>query len=842
MSLASLASNITVAQNPVQKAEQFYLRSQFDSSLRYLKISEFQFIGSGNDSMAYVIRNRIARILLLTDKSDSAFSLLKSNRQQITKRYGTENELISICNDLLGDWYMSVSDAETALTYYQKSYKNRIGLYKPGHPHISFSLANLARYRNFKIDIDSALYYAEKAYIHFNKNLPIDWDFPYERILLEHAYAVKIGMISSNRTNPKNLDPIRRLFFDAADYIKQKYNPHALQLVSVYRNIGNTYTDEVIYPVVSNSQRKLLFESALKYYDMGISIVSNIHSETSLEMSTLYYVKALVYDYSYRHDSLDQVINNHDTAIAVLIKEYRYNDIFSDSILLSCNYKYNLMTLITTKAFYYWRLYTASKQIEYLKKAYKLQKYAVSLWHFIIEEFENPYANRLMRIYNGKIFDMLIEWAWELHKYENNDQYLIDIFKYSELSKRSLQNKLLLNAGVPQIKSGSPSVIVPKDIQNKLPDDNTLYLDFFDSTMVMAISREKFIVKRINNLVKPDYLLATYQRAMKINDVRQYQDVTSKIYNTYLRPILDEVGFKQGDLIVSPDGIMSKISIAGLVTDTLTSATDFRKLSYAGLKYNIRYVLSGENLLNSQSVKNIDEVSFTGFVPEIKNHSSLPFSLKLVKEMQGKVAGTFYYGKDATASQFYSQSDKFGILHLASHAEADESVSANSRIYFSDNKHSNTITLDSLYRMNMSGCLAVLSACETNLGRKEYGEGTMNFARAFIYSGFKSTITTQWKVDDRSTASILKMFYNNLIDDIPLSSSLIIAQRTYLRECNTSIEANPIYWSGIILTGADGEISVKTDTSYYKWLVLSGLALVVIISTTIVYSKNNRHP
>jgi len=58
--------------------------------------------------------------------------------------------------------------------------------------------------------------------------------------------------------------------------------------------------------------------------------------------------------------------------------------------------------------------------------------------------------------------------------------------------------------------------------------------------------------------------------------------------------------------------------------------------------------------------------------------------------------------------------------------------------------------------------LVVLSACETALGRFVRGEGLVGLARAFMYAGSPTVITTLWKVDDKATARLMVKFYNNL--------------------------------------------------------------------------------
>jgi CHAT domain-containing protein/Tfp pilus assembly protein PilF len=118
--------------------------------------------------------------------------------------------------------------------------------------------------------------------------------------------------------------------------------------------------------------------------------------------------------------------------------------------------------------------------------------------------------------------------------------------------------------------------------------------------------------------------------------------------------------------------------------------------------------------------------------------------------------------------------------------------------------------------MDLSGLeLAVLSACETGLGKQAGGEGLLGLQRAFSVAGCRSVVASLWKVDDRATQTLMAAFYRVWWGKKVVSrvEALRQAQLSLLREGVRGMVRDPLpakekdnrlppfYWAAFVLSG-----------------------------------------
>ena len=103
--------------------------------------------------------------------------------------------------------------------------------------------------------------------------------------------------------------------------------------------------------------------------------------------------------------------------------------------------------------------------------------------------------------------------------------------------------------------------------------------------------------------------------------------------------------------------------------------------------------------------------------------------------------------------------------------------------------------------LNLYGTdLVTISACQSGVGTIEMGDGIYGLRRALSIAGAKATMLSLWKVDDRGTAAVMKLFYKNLSNGYSPEKSLKLTQASLRKHKNLEFR-NPYIWASFQLYG-----------------------------------------
>ena len=335
----------------------------------------------------------------------------------------------------------------------------------------------------------------------------------------------------------------------------------------------------------------------------------------------------------------------------------------------------------------------------------------------------------------------------------------------------------------------------------------------------LLVSKDKTIPFVVPNTPETLINLKEYQQLISKplsnkKEMNRFNEVAYKLYTSLFPSAELRELIKNKKLSIVQDVSLENIPFEALITNK-------EQQRYLIEDCDINYFYSSSFLAfnNKQKRKNDDSISL--FAPinfEDKELTSIDNSKNEVETIENILGGDLYWHKKASKYNFLKNTTSSKIIHLATHA----SSIGNPQIHFQDS----ILQLHELYTYKNNADLVVLSACETNIGEVKKGEGTLNLARGFFYSGAKSVISSLWNVNDQSTSYLMKEFYTNLSSGKSKISSISEAKRSYLQQHQLS-ERSPYYWASFVLIG-DAETPLGNNIILY-YTVFGILLLVVII-------------
>lgn len=306
------------------------------------------------------------------------------------------------------------------------------------------------------------------------------------------------------------------------------------------------------------------------------------------------------------------------------------------------------------------------------------------------------------------------------------------------------------------------------------------------------------------------------------NDVLSYTKIGYEVFNTLFPTKEIQEVIKNKQLRIIPDNYLNYIPFEALVTSSDSKIRPKYLIEESEISYGYSNSFLN-NLLNTLPISK-KKISSLGLAPNtFKKLGLAPLenSMTEVSNVYNLFSGETFTNQKASKKQFLDRLQYHNIIHLATHADAMDSISP--WIGFSDEK----LNLDELYLTKNKADLVVLSGCNTLLGQQEIGEGVMSLARGFFHSGAKSVVSSLWNVDDRSTAYIMDHFYKNLKNQQTKPKALREAKLSYLKNSSLS-ESSPHYWATFVLLGDSSPIVSSSFISTYWLFLLISIGIILL--------------
>lgn len=384
--------------------------------------------------------------------------------------------------------------------------------------------------------------------------------------------------------------------------------------------------------------------------------------------------------------------------------------------------------------------------------------------------------------------------------------------------------------------------------------ENESIIEYFvgqHDIFVFVVNKEAFFVEKVANDFKLNERvkqmrdgLYNYWALPSSSDEaykrykRLYEQSAHKLYQKLIAPIKDKL---KGKLIIIPDGEINFIPFDALITEA-----NMNKKSYLIQDYQTSYNYSVTSYLQLLEKELVDvKKNVIAFAPNFNDQSennsiayrrsglgNLKYNIPEVEMISDLLETNLFIKDKATKSQFITSVKDYKVIHLSTHAKANDKYGDYSYIAFSKTVDSSGVLEDKLYarelyNININADMVVLSACETGIGEIKKGEGIISLARAFTYAGAQSTVTSLWNVNDAQTAKLMQLFYKNIKDGLPKDEALRKAKLYYIE--NEELTA-PYFWAAFIPAGNMEPINFQDNTLLY--VIGVGLFLLLLILFT----------
>ena len=292
-------------------------------------------------------------------------------------------------------------------------------------------------------------------------------------------------------------------------------------------------------------------------------------------------------------------------------------------------------------------------------------------------------------------------------------------------------------------------------------------------------------------------------------------------YSLYHR-MFSPFDLNSGRVIICEDN--SLVPFEAFSADSLSPRFLIRDYSFSYV-YSAQYLMSSYNHISGTG-------DFLGIAPvNFGGGTGLP-DLNLSDVSARKCAGQYGQSKlllykKANRLNFMHDVSRYNTATILTHAQA-EGGDEEPVLFMSDS----VIHLSELQMLNRPATkLIVLSACQTNAGKNQSGEGVYSLARGFSSAGIPSVAATQWVADDQAIYAISEKFNEFIAGGMNKDEALQKAKLFFMDQ-GSKKNTLPFYWADLILIGNSDPIEFSEKIKW-KWaeplLILSLIVILVLV-------------
>ena len=708
--------------------------------------------------------NDLGLVYAQTDE-DKALEYYDKALAVYEKLHGKDHPKIAIANTNLGFIYLklklygdAVNNFETALAIWKKVYPN-------GHPSQALVLLNLGRTYLQMGDQKAALSYFEKALLMYRNSYGSK--HPDIASVLNQIGTLQLG----DNSYEEALSSFQEAIIANAPTFNQKE-------IAQNPNVADFYNGKVfLYSLRGKAQalEALHFGKTLKLTDL------------KLALATLYTC-----------DSLIDNIRHHSPNENDKLELGGYaNEVYEDGVRIAfamsemtIDYKY-----YREVAFYFAEKSKSAVLQESIADAsaksfsgipdqlVEEEKNVKATIAFLVQKLSQKPQAEEEKYLRESLFNLNQEYNSFIKKLEVDYPNYFNL-KFNQASPTTSNLQLLLD---------QKTAIISYFISEK---DKRLYQ--------FIITKKKYKIKNLTLPDNFDKFTKGFNNSLVFSESITYQQSAAALSKVLILRLPKSIT----NLLIIPSGRLGTLPFEALFYKK-NKSQDFQAMPLVVKRFAVSYEFSA-GLISQKSKLKSPVASPTIFLcapiqfPVKDNLSELPGTESEVNTIANLFSGNSTSLKFMDANEEYVKSgtlSKFNYLHFATHGIVDEADPELSRVFLqtSQNEDGNLFAGE-IYNLNLNAELAVLSACQTGLGKFSKGEGVIGLSRALVYAGAKNIIVSFWSVADESTAQLMTDFYSNLIasKNKNFRETLQQAKVTMISKGKYAL---PYYWAPFILIG-----------------------------------------
>jgi len=317
-------------------------------------------------------------------------------------------------------------------------------------------------------------------------------------------------------------------------------------------------------------------------------------------------------------------------------------------------------------------------------------------------------------------------------------------------------------------------------------------------------------------------LLDRMNQYIALKELSDDQEICHDLYQFFIAPLHLAL---PGKMVIIPDGQISQVPF-----ELLQDEHGEYLLKRTIISYEYQY----EPFLLDEKAKEKPDLVFclapaysisspASAAPSRGEVFKLPFAKTEVEKIRSILGKKVFIAEDGNKEKCMAELKKARIFHFSGHAIVKPEMAY---LALTDKmEHGQQLTDREIDLMSNPMDMVVLSACETGLGKWEYGEGIRSLGRSFMEAGAGAAIYSLWNVNDRSTATIMGSFYTHLKQGCRKDEALRKAKLDFLVQAQGPY-THPFHWAAFIAAGDMRPLQHQ----FPDWMLISGAILVLSLA------------